>query len=184
MRFDTGYIMRYMLHYNTGIPTAVLIGVSVLVGGIAVSLLWAQNSYSLFIRHASFCMLIGYYSLVLCATVFFREETFERRYELYPFWSYTILYNRLLAQLIMNVLMFIPIGFFAGGALKKKNFWNVLSIGFVLSLFIELTQLISTRGVFSVDDIIHNVLGCVIGFLCFILCYKVVKRIAVRPHRI
>jgi glycopeptide antibiotics resistance protein len=48
----------------------------------------------------------------------------------------------------------------------------------VLSFFIELTQLITTRGVFNVDDIIHNVLGCVIGFACFVLCYKVVKRIA------
>ena len=124
MKYDTGYIIRYMLHYNTGIPPAVFISVFVLVGGIAVSLFWAKNSYSLFIRHASFCMLIGYYFLVLCATVFFREETFERRCDLYPFWSYTILYNRLLAQLIMNVLMFIPIGFFAGGALKKKNFWK------------------------------------------------------------
>jgi glycopeptide antibiotics resistance protein len=49
----------------------------------------------------------------------------------------------------------------------------------VLSLFIELTQLITTRGVFNVDDIIHNMFGCFIGFLCFKLCYKVVKRIAI-----
>ena len=184
MRFDTGYIMRYMLHYNTGIPTAVFIGVSLLVGGFVVLLFWTKNSYSLFIRQASLCMLIGYYFLLLCATVFFREETLEKRYDLFPLWSYIILYNRLLAQLIMNVMIFIPIGFLTGGTLKKKIFWNVMGIGFVLCLFIELTQLITTRGVFSVDDIIHNVLGCVIGFLCFILCYKVVKRIAVRPHRI
>ena len=166
-----------MLHYNTGIPTAMIIGVSILVSGIVVLLFWAKNNYSLFIRQASFCILIGYVFLVLCATVIFREETFEKRYELYPFRSYAILYNRLLAQLIMNVMMFIPIGFFASGALKKKNLWKVLGIGFVLSLFIELTQLISTRGVFSADDIIHNVLGCAIGFAFFILCYITIKRI-------
>ena len=97
---------------------------------------------------------------------------------LHPFWSYTVLYNRLLAQLIMNVLLFIPIGFFDGGALKKKHIWNTIGIGFVLSFFIELTQLISTRGVFNVDDIIHNVLGCIIGFSFFVLCYKLIKRIA------
>lgn len=159
-----------MLHYNTGIPTAVFIGVSVLVGGIVMLLFWTKNSYSLFIRQSSFCMLIGYFFLVLCATVFFREETYEKRYMLRPFWSYTVLDNRLLAQLIMNVMMFIPIGFFVGGMLKKKNFWNVLGIGFGLSFFIELTQLISTRGVFSVDDIIHNVLGCVLGYSAFRIC--------------
>lgn len=170
MKFDTGYIIKYMLHYNTGIPTAVFIGVPVIVGGIVVLLFWAKNSYSPFIRQASSCMLIGYFFIVLCATVFFREETFEKRYELCPFWSYAILYNRLLAQLIMNVLMFIPIGFFTGGALKKKNLWIALGIGCAFSLLIELTQLISTRGVFSVDDIIHNVLGCAIGYGVFLIC--------------
>jgi glycopeptide antibiotics resistance protein len=74
--------------------------------------------------------------------------------------------------------MFVPIGFFVGGALKKKHIWNVIKIGFLLSLFIELTQLITTRGVFNVDDIIHNVLGCTIGFFCFVICYKMIKRIA------
>lgn len=178
MKYDTGYIIRYMLHYSTGIPAALFICVSVLVGGIVVLLFWTKNSYSLFIRQSSLCMLMGYYFLVLCATVFFREETFERRCDLYPFWSYTILYNRLLAQLIMNVLMFIPIGFFAGGALKKMNIWNAFVFGLGLSLFIELTQLITTRGVFNVDDIIHNVLGCIIGFSFFVLCYKLIKRFA------
>ena len=88
-----------------------------------------------------------------------------------------MLYNKLLAQIIMNVFLFIPIGFFVGGTLKKKHIWNAIGIGFVLSFFIELTQLITTRGVFNVDDIIHNVLGCIIGFACFVFCYKMVKRI-------
>jgi glycopeptide antibiotics resistance protein len=120
---------------------------------------------------------MGYIFLVLCTTIFFREETFEKRYYIHPFWSYSVLYNKLLAQIIMNVFLFIPIGFLVGGALKKKHLWNALGFGFVLSLFIEVTQLISTRGVFNVDDIIHNTLGCVIGFICFVLCYKVIKRI-------
>lgn len=178
MKYDAGYIIRYMLHYNTGIPTAVFIGVSIFVFSIILLLLRIKTSYSVFVRHASICLFLGYVILVFCTTIFFREDTYEKCYMLRPFWSYTLLDNRLLAQLIMNVLLFIPIGFFAGGSLKKKHIWNVLGIGFVLSFFIELTQLISTRGVFSVDDIIHNVLGCVIGFSFFVLCYKMIKRIA------
>jgi glycopeptide antibiotics resistance protein len=123
-------------------------------------------------------MFIGYVFLVLCTTIFFREETFVKRYHLYPLWSYTELYTTILAQLIMNIMMFVPIGFFVGGSLKKKHIWNVIKIGFLLSLFIELTQLITTRGVFNVDDIIHNVLGCAMGFFCFVICYKMIKKIA------
>ena len=162
---------------NTKDPRALqLRGLFVFV--IILLLFRVKTSYSIFVRQASFCLLMGYFFLVLCTTIFYREETFEKRYYLQPLWSYFHLYNKLLAQVIMNVLLFIPIGLFVGGVLKKKYLWNAIGIGFLLSFFIELTQLISTRGVFSVDDIIHNTLGCVIGFLCFVACYKMVKRIA------
>lgn len=166
------------MKYDIGIPPVVIIGVSIFVFSIILLLFRIKTNYSVFVRQASICMLIGYVILVFCTTIFFREDTYEKRYMLRPLWSYTVLYNKLLAQLIMNVLLFIPIGFFAGGALKKKHIWNAIGIGFVLSFFIELTQLISTRGVFNVDDIIHNVLGCAIGFLCFVFCYKMIKRVA------
>ena len=178
MKFNFEYIKQYMLDYDTGVPTAMIIGVSLFVFVIILLLFRVKASYSLFVRQASFCLLMGYFFLVLCMTIFFREETFEKRYYLQPLWSYSVLYNKLLAQIIMNVILFIPIGFFVGGALEKKHILNTLGIGFTLSFFIELTQLITTRGVFNVDDIIHNVLGSVIGFSCFLLCYKMIKRIA------
>lgn len=178
MIFDIGYITKYMLEYNIGIPSGVIVGVLFIECVIIGVLFRLKIDYSFFVRQASICLFVGYFFLVLCSTVFFREESFEKRYNLYPLFSYTTLYNKLFAEIIMNVMMFIPVGFFAGGALKKKHIWNAIEIGLVLSFFIELTQLITTRGVFNVDDIIHNVLGCVIGFACFVLCYKVGKRIA------
>jgi len=175
MKFNFEYIEQYMLDYDTGVPTAMIIGVSLFVFVIILLLFRVKASYSLFVRQASFCLLMGYSFLVLCMTIFFREETFEKRYYLQPLWSYGVLYNKLLAQIIMNVMLFIPIGFLVGGALKKKHIWNTVKIGFVLSFFIELTQLITTRGVFNVDDIIHNILGCVIGYGIFRLCNTILK---------
>lgn len=178
MKFNFEYIKQYILHYDIGVPPTMIIGVSLFICIIILLLFRVKTSYSFFVRQASFCLLMGYVFLVLCTTIFYREETFEKRYYLQPLWSYGVLYNKLLAQIILNFMLFIPIGFFVGGALKKKHIWNALGVGFALSFFIELTQLISTRGVFNVDDIIHNTLGCAIGFLCFWACYKIVKRIA------
>ncbi len=178
MKFDIGYIKEYILNYDIGVPSVVVIVTCLLVCTIVLLLFRLKTNYSIFVRQVSFCLLMGYIFLVFCTTIFYREETFEKRYYLHPLWSYSVLYNKLLAQIIMNVILFVPIGFFAGGALKKKHIWNALGFGFVLSLFIEVTQLISTRGVFNVDDIIHNTLGCVLGFLCFVLCYKLIKRTA------
>ena len=167
-----------MLEYDIGVPPAMIIEVLFFVCCVIFILFRVKISYSVFLKQASFCLLIGYIFLVFCTTIFFREETFEKRYNLRPLLSYTTLDNNLLAQLIMNTAMFIPIGFFTGGALRKKHIWNAIVFGFGLSLFIELTQIITTRGVFNVDDIIHNVLGCIIGFASFVLCYKIIKRIA------
>ena len=178
MKYDTGYIIRYMLEYDIGVPPAMIIGVLFFVYCVLFILFRVKTSYSVFLKQASFCLLIGYIFLVFCTAIFFREETFEKRYNLRPLLSYTTLDNNLLAQLIMNTAMFIPIGFFTGGALKRKHICNAFVFGLGLSLFIELTQLITTRGVFNVDDIIHNVLGCIIGFSFFVLCYKLIKRFA------
>lgn len=172
MTLDLGYITHYIIHYDTGVPSAVIIGVSLLVLCIVVALFLLSTNYSVFVRQASFSLFAGYVFLVLCATIFYREETYVFRYTLRPLWSYTVLYNRLLAQIILNIFMFIPVGLFLGGALKKKYMLSAIGISFVLSLFIETVQLISTRGIFSVDDIIHNVLGCAIGYGAFRLCYS------------
>ena len=178
MKFNFEYIKQYILHYDIGVPPTMIIGVSLFICILILLLFRVKTNYSIFVRQVSFMLLLGYVFLIFCTTVFFREDTYEKRYMLRPLWSYTVLYNKLLAQIIMNILLFIPVGFFAGGALKKKHILNAIGIGFLLSFFIELTQLISTRGVFSVDDIIHNTLGCVVGFLCFVACYKMVKIIA------
>jgi len=175
MKYDTGYIKDYILNYDNGVPFVVVIVTCLFVCSIVLLLFRVKTNYSVFVRQASFCLLMGYVFLVLCTTIFYREETFEKRYYLQPLWSYSVLYNKLLAQILMNVMLFIPIGFFVGGALKKKHIWNALRIGFALSFFIELTQLITTRGVFNVDDIIHNILGCVIGYGIFRLCHIILK---------
>lgn len=177
MKLDIEYIKQYILDYDIGVPPSMIIGVSLFICTIVLVLFRMKISNSVFVRQASFCLLMGYFFLVLCTTIFYREETFVKRYYIHPLWSYSVLYNKLLAQIIMNILLFIPIGFFVGGVLKKKHLLNAIEIGFVLSFFIEITQLITTRGVFNVDDIIHNILGCVIGYLCFVLCYKTLKLI-------
>ena len=128
MKFDSGYITKYILEYDIGVPAAIIIGVSLFICVIILLQFRVKSSYSNFVRKASLCLLIGYIFLVLCTTLFYREETYERHSMIRPLWSYTVLDNRLLAQIIMNVLLFIPIGFFAGGALNKKHILHVIGI--------------------------------------------------------
>ena len=67
-------------------------------------------------------------------------------------------------QIKANVLLFVPLGML----LNKK----ALIIAPVISLFIEILQLLMCRGVFDVDDIISNSIGAVIGFVIIWFCAK------------
>ena len=89
-------------------------------------------------------------------------------YELIPFWSYRDYFNgtdkTLLQQIIANVILFIPVGML----LWKDKSWKAVLIGAGISITVELLQLITYRGLFEFDDIIHNTLGALIGIALLI----------------
>lgn len=175
MNYDIGYIINYILNYDAGIPLFIFIGIVLVVSSIVLVLFYTRINDRMFVRKASVYMFIGYVALVLCTTIIFRTEYDEMKYVLSPFKSYRGFYNQLLAQNILNVVLFMPIGFCVGAALRKKHLWSVIKIGAALSLSIEAVQLISKRGVCNIDDVIHNTLGCILGFACFLLCYKMAR---------
>lgn len=177
MNYDIGYITRYMIEYDSGVPMVVVIGIFLIVCAIIVTLYHYSIDGFKFLREASWCFLGGYLSLLFCSTVLFRDQAEEMRYSLQPFLTYVCLYNRRIAEIILNILMFIPIGFFSGIAIKKMNTIKVIGMGCMLSSCIEILQLLTKRGVCNIDDVIHNTLGCVIGYACFVLCYKMVNKL-------
>lgn len=90
-------------------------------------------------------LAIGYYFLVLCSTVICRTITVSKRVELMPFYNYADICNgvdfkRTVMEILLNVALFVPIGFLLGG-MVKKGFVKACLIGCLLSVFIELLQL-------------------------------------------
>lgn len=65
-----------------------------------------------------------------------------------------------------NIIMFIPYGFFCSYYLNLKKSKLCLFLVLLVSLSIEGTQLIIGR-VFDIDDIILNIVGGFIGFLLY-----------------
>ena len=72
------------------------------------------------------------------------------------------------AYLIENIILFMPYGFFfAWYYNKKKVVWQSFELGLLTSLSIEVMQFVTGRGLFQIDDILTNTLGCVIGAILF-----------------
>ena len=71
-------------------------------------------------------------------------------------------------NLVGNVAVFIPFGFFLPRISRWVNHWfMVLTSAFFFSLGIELFQLFSAFGAFDVDDLLLNSVGALIGYILY-----------------
>ena len=70
-------------------------------------------------------------------------------------------------NIIGNIVLFIPFGFFASYYLKNKKMFTSVILTLIASTTIEVVQYYIGR-VFDIDDIILNLVGGIIGFLLFI----------------
>lgn len=84
-----------------------------------------------------------------------------------PFWEISEVIRgnqRLIFDIVANSIMLLPLGILLPLWIKKANSPKKTAIaGLILSMVIELIQLITTRGLFEIDDLFHNTLGAFIG---------------------
>lgn len=79
-------------------------------------------------------------------------------------------------NVIGNIVLFIPYGFFIGFYLKEEKARFILVLTFIVSLTIECVQM-SIGRVFDVDDIMLNTLGGFLGAKIYIVLNKVASKI-------
>ena len=114
-------------------------------------------------KWSSVLLLIEYVFLVFCSTVIFRPTGETRQYDFHPFWSYDR--PDLLIENIMNVVVFIPVGILLGITFKQMTWWKALLIGCSISVTIESLQFWFMKGFSEVDDVMHNTMGCILGYM-------------------
>ncbi len=134
----------------------------------------------------SFVIYIG----ILVYFLFFAELlgrtdiSYSYRYNLKPFKEinrFIMYYSQLGSWTVFlnlggNVMAFIPFGMYIPViSRKKRGLLVTILITFLLTLSIELTQLVMKVGSFDVDDIILNTIGGIIGYLCISLV-RLIKR--------
>lgn len=79
-------------------------------------------------------------------------------------------------NVIGNMIMFMPYGFFIGYFLKINKNTSAIILSIITSLTIELTQLKIGR-VFDIDDILLNIIGGLIGFIIYKFVIKIRDRL-------
>ncbi len=143
--------------------------VYVLILGIVVLLLWKGRKSGF--RMSFGLLLVAYVVIIYCSTVIFRVTGSETGHDFMPFWSYrAILVGRddLIVENLMNTLVFVPVGILIGTQMSQKaqKGWQVaIGVGFLISVLIETLQYFLHRGFSEVDDVIHNTIGCILGYI-------------------
>lgn len=129
-------------------------------------------------RHLPLVLLVLYMTIVLYLTVLGREPIGCYQYDLSPIRKihqlFTVGYyghgQYILREILLNILMFVPVGALLAGSRSRSHVSPSFShlkpiiIGFCLSLTIELLQLLTCRGCCETNDLVHNTIGCAIGY--------------------
>ena len=69
-------------------------------------------------------------------------------------------------NILGNILLFLPYGYFATSYVNNKKVWPVVILTVIISITIELVQLNIGR-TFDIDDVILNTCGGVLGFYLY-----------------
>lgn len=133
-----------------------------------------ENLYLLF--------FLMYIFIVYYKTVLQRDFSYSPLENVFSGWKiFVTQYNGLDYQVIGNVVMFLPFSFFFCLMNQEKNNIYLLKFSilfsFLFSLFIELNQLIFSKGTFQFSDIVYNTLGGLIGALIYLLIKLIKNRI-------
>lgn len=73
-----------------------------------------------------------------------------------------------LEGIILNILLFVPVGYLVPLVLPWANcWWKVMLFGVALSLSIEMVQLITRLGYADVDDLMNNTIGTLVGYALY-----------------
>ena len=127
-------------------------------------------------------ILFAVYFLILVWILLFKmsfslDELYKSRsINLIPFMGSVVVNGRIyINEIIDNILVFIPIGIYI---CMLKEDWSILrkiSVGFFISLGIEVLQFILAIGATDITDLLGNTLGGILGIGVFYLFSKLFK---------
>jgi len=155
-------------------PTLVVLLIIFIIMRVTVYL--KGDSRKFILHEELFSLLFLTYLLLLFHLVTSQDIQAYTSTNLIPFreiFRYDVGTSGFYKQVIGNIILFIPFGFFVSSYCKIKNLGTITIVSLLSSLTIEVVQHFIGRS-FDVDDIILNVVGGILGFLVYV-CLNAIK---------
>lgn len=125
------------------------------------------------LHHTVTALIFGYYLIgILTMTGITSFKAFSPRIVLIPFVDMI----KGLVDTVLNVVLFLPLGFFLALLFKKyDNIRRVALTAFLLSLSIELVQMFG-MGTTDINDLMTNTAGACLGYFMYRLLLKSTRK--------
>ncbi len=147
-------------------PTLVILEVVL----ILMRIFYIKNSGKKFILHEELLLLLFVAYILMLFDLVTSRDVYLSGTNLVPFKEilrYSIGSENFNRQVIGNIILFIPLGFFFTYYTKIKKIGSITIVSALISFTIETVQKYIGRS-FDIDDIILNAVGGIIGFLIYV----------------
>lgn len=126
-------------------------------------------------------VLLAVYGMILIWIVLLKASSFAdlaylpcpRSINLIPF-HYDTEVKTHLSEIILNVLVFVPLGIFLG--MLGINVWKAVLIGFAVSFVLEALQYFLSIGAADITDLITNTIGAAFGACGYLLLCLIFRK--------
>jgi len=156
-------------------PTLIIFLVIVII----LRIFYLKNANKKLILHEELLLLAFITYILLLFELVTSRDVYMPGTNLIPFremFRYPIGSENFYQQVVGNIILFMPFGFFATYYTKVNKIRNISLITFLVSLTIEIVQKFIGRS-FDIDDIILNVIGGVSGFLIYVALDAIRKKL-------
>ena len=151
----------------------IIIIITVIACSLRITYLIKNNQKFCFYKEL-FMLLFILYVMCLFEIVTIQDQNYGLS-NFVPFkeiFRYKIGSRLFIRNIIGNILLFLPYGYFASDYLKTKKVRTICFLTMIVSITIELVQLNIGR-TFDIDDVILNTCGGVLGFGLYHLLEKI-----------
>ena len=132
-----------------------------------------------FILHKEFLALVFILYVLCLYYILTYNDTSVRGVNFVPFkemFRYTFGSYKFMKNIVGNILLFVPFGFFASHYIDTKKVSTPVIVALIVSFSAEAIQYYTGR-VFDIDDVILNVFGGFLGFLLYVALAAIKNRL-------
>lgn len=151
----------------------IIIIITVIASSLRITYL-IKNNQKFCLYKEVFMLLFIIYVMCLFEIVTLQDQNYGLS-NIIPFkeiFRYEVGSRLFIKNIIGNILLFLPYGYFASDYLKSKKVWPICLLTMLVSVTIECVQLNIGR-TYDIDDVILNTIGGILGYWLYILIEKI-----------